>query len=152
MIILCSRLPKKSSNMKSKLAQSMQSSILLSNIAFRLWLIWLQILFAIDLDPCQTSFPGFCAAQSEVAVLFDLNLSRHPLLAQIVYLDLLLWTGFNLEHTFFSLWPIFSQRPMKIELSDERCFFRKRVLVKFIEISFHMKKESACHSQKITKH
>ena len=46
-----------------------------SNITFHLQAICLQILVAIDSESCQTLFPSFCVPQSEVAVLFNLNLS-----------------------------------------------------------------------------
>ena len=81
----------------------------LSNIAFRLRLIWLQILVAIDSESCQTSFQSFFAPQSEVAVLFNSssevavlfnsNLSRRSFLRQVVHLYLLYCTGFDSEHT-----------------------------------------------------
>ena len=48
----------------------------------------------------------------EVAVLFDLNLSRCPFLRQVIDLDLLLWTGFNLEHAVLFQCHIFTQIPM----------------------------------------
>ena len=70
----------------------------LSNIAFHLRLIWLQTLVAIDSELRLTLFPRFCAPPSEVAALFDSNLSRHPFLGQVVATDLLLCTRFNLEH------------------------------------------------------
>ena len=69
--------------------------------------------------------PSFFALPSEVAVLFNLNLSRRPFLWQVVDLDLLLCTGFNQEHAVLFLCHIFTQRPMndrKIERSDGRCF------------------------------
>ena len=47
-----------------------------SNIAFHLRPIWLQTLVAIDSESRLTSFPSFCAPPSEVAALFDSNLSR----------------------------------------------------------------------------
>ena len=54
----------------------MQGFTWLSNIAFHLWLIWLETLKTL----------------SEVAVLLDWNLSKCPFLGQIVNLDLLLCT------------------------------------------------------------
>ena len=48
----------------------------------------------------------------EVAVLFDLNLRRCPFLGQVVDLDLLLCTGFDLEHAVLFPCHIFTQRPM----------------------------------------
>ena len=47
---------------------------------------------------------------SEVAVLFDLNLSRLPFLGHIVPFNLLLFTGFNSEHAVLFLCHIFTQR------------------------------------------
>ena len=60
--------------------------------------IWLQALVAIDSESRLTSFPSFCVPPSDVAVLFDSNLSRRLFLRQVVDLDLLLCTGFNLKH------------------------------------------------------
>ena len=45
--------------------------------------------------PCQKCFPGFCSPPSEVAVLFNLNLSRFSFLGQVIDLDLLFCTVFN---------------------------------------------------------
>ena len=62
---------------------------------------------------------------SEVAVLFDLNLNRRPFLEYVVFLDLLLCTGFNFVHTLCSYALFFTQRSMndpKIEQSDESRF------------------------------
>ena len=69
-----------------------------SNIAFHLQLIRLQTLVAIDAESRLTSIPSFCTPPCEVAALFDSNLSRRPFLRQVVDLDLLLCTGFDLEH------------------------------------------------------
>ena len=73
-----------------------------SNIAFHLQQIWLQSLVAINSESRLTLFPSFCTPPSEVAVLFYSNLSRCPFLRQVVYLDLLLCTGFDSEHAVFS--------------------------------------------------
>ena len=82
---------------------------------------------------------------SEVAVLFDSNLSRRPFLGQVVDLDLLLCTGFDLEHAVLFLCHIFTQRPMndrKIERSDGRGFGRQQLLANSIEIFIsHEKKK-----------
>ena len=51
----------------------------------------------INLESCQRVFTSFCATPSAVAVLFDWNLSRMPVLRQVAYLDMLLCTGFNLR-------------------------------------------------------
>ena len=52
----------------------------------------------IHSESCQTLFPSFCTQPSEVAVLFDSNLSRRPFLGQVVDSDLLFCTGFDSEH------------------------------------------------------
>ena len=78
-----------------------------------------------------------CALPSEVAVLFDSNLSRRPFLRQVVDLDLLLCTGFDSEHAVLFLCHIFTQRPMtdrKIERSNGRCFGRQQLLADSMEI------------------
>ena len=102
---------KKSSNRKSKLVLAGHY------MAFKH-----RILFAIDLaanlgwidsESRQTSFQSFFAPPSEVAVLFDSNLSRRPFLGQVVDLDLLLCTGFYLEHAVLFLCHIFTRRPMQ---------------------------------------
>ena len=88
-------------------------------------------LVAIDSESHLTSFPRFCAPPSEVAVLFDSNLSRCPFLGQVVDLDLLLCTGFDSEHSVLFLCHIFTQRPMtdrKIERSDGRSFGLQQLL------------------------
>ena len=82
------KLLKKSSNRKSKLDLSRLVTTWLSNIAFHLRLIWLQTLVSIDSESYQshqTSFPSICAPPSEVAVLFDSNLSRCPFLRQVAF-------------------------------------------------------------------
>ena len=124
------RLLKKSSNRKSKLVLSTLVTTWLSNITFHLRPIWLQTLAEIDSESCLTSFPSFCAPPSEVAVLFDSNLSRLPFLGQVVDLDLLLCTGFDSEHAVLFLCHIFAQRPMndrKIERSYGRGFGRQQL-------------------------
>ena len=112
----------------------------LGQVAFHLRPILLQTLVAIDSESCQTFFPSFCTPPSEVAVLFYLNLS--PFLGQVVDLDLLLCTWFNLEHVILFLCHIFTQRPMndhKVERSDSRCFGRQKRLAYSMEISFPLK-------------
>ena len=71
------KLLRKSSIRKWKLDLSKLVTTWLSNIAFHLRPIWLQILVAIDLESYQTSFPSICVPPSEVAVLrlLDSNLS-----------------------------------------------------------------------------
>ena len=62
-------------NRKSKLILSTQVTTWLSNIAFHLQPIRLQVLVAINSESCISLFPSFCAPPSEVAVLFNSNLS-----------------------------------------------------------------------------
>ena len=109
MIFCKGRLLKKSLNRKSKLVLSTLVTTWLLNIAFHLRSIWLQTLVAIDSQSCLPSFPRFCAPPSEVAVLFDLNLSRRPFLGQVVDSDLLLCTGFDSEHAFCSYAYFYSE-------------------------------------------
>ena len=130
MIVYQGRLLKNSSNWKLKLVLSTLVTIWLSNIAFHLRPIWLQTLVSIDSESRQTSFQSFCAPPSEVAVLFDSNLSRRPFLRQVVDLDLLLCAGFDSEHEVLFLCHIFTQRPIndrKIEQSYGRCFGRQQI-------------------------
>ena len=84
----------------------------LRQVAFHLRPIGLQTLVAIDSESYQTSFSSFCAPSSEVAELFDLNLSRCPFFGHVIDLDLLLCTGFDLEHAVLFQFHIFTQRPM----------------------------------------
>ena len=90
MIVYKGKLLKKSSNRKSKLVLSTLVTTWLSNIAFHLRPIWLQTLVAIDLESCQTLFPSFCA-----------------------HLDLVLCSGFDLEHAVLFLRHISTQKPAK---------------------------------------
>ena len=120
----------------------------LSNIAFRLRPIWLLTLVAIDSESRLISFPSFCAQPSEVAALFDWNLSslRRPFLGQVVDSDLPLCTGFDLEHAVLFLCHIFTQRPMndrKIERSDGRCLGWQQLLAYSIEISHDKNSDSS---------
>ena len=87
--------------------ESMQVTVTiwLSNIAFHLRPIWLQTLIAIESKSYKTSFPSFCAPLSD--------------------LDLLLYTGFDLQDACLFLCLLTTQRPMNyrnIEQSDERSF------------------------------
>ena len=129
------RLLKKASNRKSKLVLSTLVTTWLSNIAFHLRPIWLRTLVAIDSESRLTSFPSFCTPPSEVAALFDSNLSRRPFLAQVVDSNLLLCAGFNSEHAVLFLCHNFTQGPMndtKIEQSDGRCLGRRQFHGNFI--------------------
>ena len=115
---------------KSKLVLSTLVTAWLSNIAFHLLSIWLQTLGTIDSESRLTLFSNLCEQLSEVAVLFKSNLSRRPFLRQVVDLDLLLWTGFYLEHAVLFLCHFLTQRPMtdrKVERIDGRGFGRQQV-------------------------
>ena len=138
------RLLKKSSNRKSKLVLSTLVTTWLSNIAFHLRPIWLQTLVAIDSESRLTPFSSFCAPPSEVAALFDSNLSRRPFLGQVVDLDLLLCTGFDSGHAVLFPCHSFAQRPItdrKIEQNDGRSFGRQQLLANSIEIFIPHKKK-----------
>ena len=106
---------KKSSNRKSKLVLSTLVTPWLSNIAFHLRPIWLQSLVAIHSELRLTSFPSFCALPSEVAALFDSNLSRRPFLRQVVDTDPLLCTGLDSEHAVLFLCHILLRGERMIE-------------------------------------
>ena len=80
----------------------------LGQVAFHLRPIGLQTLVAINSESYQTSFPSFCVPPFEVAVLFNLNLSRCPFVGQVINLDLLLCTGFYSEHAVLFLCHIFT--------------------------------------------
>ena len=72
MIVYKGKLLKNNSDQKSKLVLS---TLVTAWLSIHLWPILLQTLVAIKLESCQTSFPSFCTQPSEVAVLFNLNLS-----------------------------------------------------------------------------
>ena len=55
---------------------------------------------------------NLCAPPSEVVVMFNLILSRRPFLGQVVDLDLLLCTGYDLEDAVLFLCHIFTHKPM----------------------------------------
>ena len=126
----------------------------MKNFLSRLVTTWLRISFAtgmaanlvaIDSESFLTSFPSFCAPPSEVAVLFNSNLSTPPFPGHVVNLDLLFCTGFDSEQAVLFLCHIFTQRPMtdrKIERSDGRGFGRQQLLANSIEIFIsHEKKK-----------
>ena len=128
---------------------------LLGQVTFHLLLIWLQTLVAIDSESCLTQFPSFCAQPSEVAVLFYSNLSRLPFLGQVVDLNLLLCTGFNLEHAVLFLCHGFTQRLMngsKIERSNGRCFGWQQLPAYFNGNSIFNEKKICHHGLISTKH
>ena len=61
------------------------------------WLCYSMV--AIEKELCQRSFPTLCAPPSEVALLFNGNLSRHPFLRHVVNLVFcLLSAGFHSHH------------------------------------------------------
>ena len=135
----------------------------LSKIEYHLRPIWLQILVVINSESLLTLFPSFCTKPSEVAVLFNSNLSRSPFFGHVVS-NMLLCTGFHLEQENLFLCYIFTERPMtdrKIEPSNG-CYFGQQQPLKFsfhmkkkpvpLKFSFHMKKKITGCSQKIKKH
>ena len=91
----------------------------LSNIAFHLWLIWLQTFVAINSESCLTLNPSFCLKPSEIAVLFNSKLNRCPVLRQVVDLDLLLCIGVDWEHAALFLCHIFTCPSRAGELPQE---------------------------------
>ena len=105
-------------------------------------------LVAVDSESRLIWLSRFCAPLSEVAVLLDSNLSRHPILRQVVELDLLLCIGFNSERVVLFLCHIFTQRQMtdsKIERSDGHCFGRQKLVAYSIEnfTSYEKKKSDS---------
>ena len=75
--------------------------------------------------------------KTEVTVLSNSNLSRHPFLRQVVDLDLLLCTGFYSGYAVLFLRHNFThwQRPSKdrkIEQSDLRCFGRQEFMTQWL--------------------
>ena len=90
-----------------KLFQSMQVSTWLSDIAFYLSLIWLQTLVVINSEFRQI------VSKLLLISIYYCNLSRQyrlPFLGQIINLDVLLCSGFNLEHEDLFLCPNFLLR------------------------------------------
>ena len=136
---------------KSKIKAVVHTS--LANIAFHLRPIWLQTLVTINSESRLTSFPSFCVPPSEVAVLFDLNLSRcrRPLLGQVPAA----LHRIGLGTCCFVPMSYFSQIPMndrEIQQSNGRCLGRQQLLANSINILFHMKKKVTCCCLKFTKH
>ena len=79
-------------------------------------------------------------------------LTTKPLV--LIDTDLLLCTGFHLEHAILFLCHIFAQRRMndrKIEQSNGCCLGWQQLLAYSMEISFHMKKKSDLSLPKIYK-
>ena len=123
--------------------KSFKLSLLLSNIAFQdyLLLIWLlQTFVAIDTESCERLFPNFCTLPSEVAVLFNWNLSRLSFLAHVVDLDLLFRTGFNKEH---AEWSIERLSEAMSEALVSNCFssIPLLILISFSIINFMARKK-----------
>ena len=122
----------------------------LRQVAFHLLLIGLQTLVEINSESSLTLFPSFCVLPSEVAVLFNLNLSTCPFLGQVIDIDLLLCTRFDSKPVVLFLCHNFTQRPMndcKIERSNGRCFGQQQLPAHSIEISLPMKNKSVVTAQ-----
>ena len=109
-----------------------------------LQLVWLQNLVLIDSESCQILFSSLCMQPSEVSLLFNSNLSRLPFLEQVVYLYLLLCTGFYLEHMGLFLCHISTQRQMN-DLTLSETMGTALVSINFSpipsKISLHMEKK-----------
>ena len=131
-----------------------QHGFQVSNITFHLRSIWLQPLAVRIIIPDIVSKLLRASIWSRCAVWF-LNLSRRPVLGQIVDLDLLLYTGFHLEHAVLFLCHIFTQWPMndrKIERSNERGFSRKQLLANSIQNFISHEERVTRHGPIFTKH
>ena len=116
----------------------------LSNIAFHLSPIWLQILVVIDSESRLTLFQAFACRHWKFHCCLIWIWADALFLGQVVDLDLLLCTGFNLEHAGLCPCHIFTQRPMtdrKIEQSYGRCFGRQQLLANSIEIFISYEKK-----------
>ena len=131
--------------------------------------LWLQALVSIDSESCkslqenhaslcQSSFPSLSSPPSEVAVLFDRNLSRRPFFSQVddwvVDWNLLLCKGFDTVLVDFYWCLVFTERPIndcKIEISNERGSDPLKVLAKSIESSLsRAKKRNRPHCSEFT--
>ena len=128
-------------NQKKKLVQSMQISTWL---AFYLWPIWLQSLAVIKSESSQRLIPSFWALPPEVAVLFDWNLSRCPLLRPVVDSDLLLCTGFNLEHAVHVLFLLRDQWMIQRLRKEMNAAWVGNEFCNTIKISFNILKKICC--------
>ena len=126
----------------------------LGQVAFHLLPIGLQTLVQ---NHAWHRFQPF-APPSEVAVLFYSNLSRRLSFDRsLTYykLDLLLCTGFYLEHAVLFLCHIFAQRWMndcKIEQSNGRCFALQQLLAFSIKNFISHGKKVTCRCQISKKH
>ena len=106
-----------------------------TNLAENLGCNWFRITHDIVSKLLHTTIWSSCAVQFKS--------EQSPFLGQVipVYLDLLLGTGFNLEHVVLFLCHIFTQRRMndrKIEWSNGCCFGLQQLLANSIEdFKFH---------------
>ena len=156
MIIFSSRWLKKSLNQQSKIVGSMQVSTWLSNTAFHLRQIWLQNLVATDPKPCQRSFPSFRPPPSEVAALFDENLSRRPFLGPVVN-KAALDSICNMQICSYPL-LLFRDQWIIARLSDaiSAALVCNKVSQNLLELSFNIRKKYLSsvtpHSPKFTNH
>ena len=114
----------------------------LSNIAFHLRPIWLQTLVAIYSESCLTSFPSFCTLPSEVAVLFNSNLSRRPFLEQVIDLDQFRTCCFVPMSYFYSETIAQPMTDRKIERSNGHCFGLQQLFANSIEVFISHEKKS----------
>ena len=105
MIVYKGRLLKKSLNRKLKLVQSTV------NAGHYMTFKHISHLICDRSESRLTSFPSFCAPPSEVAVLFDSNLSRRPFFGQVVNLDQMIKFHFSSHRPLFSKPDLFSPNP-----------------------------------------
>ena len=127
----------KNLNQNPKLTKPIQVSTWFPGIAFHLRLF----LVVICLNICQRVFPKFCTPSN--GLLFRWNLSRLPLLAQVLNLDLPLCSGFYCERVVVPV-PYYSKTNLamnykKAEQSNVHCLGMKHDLVKYSEISLSHK-------------
>ena len=133
---------KKSSNWKSMLPlcwslHGKHSISFVTDLAANFGCNWFRITPGIVSELLHSSIWSSCAVQFES--------EQCLFLGQVVYTDLLLCTGFDLEHAVLFLCHIFAQRRTNdrtIEQSNGRCFGRQQLLTDSMEISFHMKNKS----------
>ena len=131
------RLLEKSLNWKSKLVLTTLETRWLSIIAFHLWQIWLETLVAIDSESRLTSFPSFCAPPSEVAVLFDSNLSRRPFLGQVAFHLRLIWLQTLVaidSESRLTLFPSFCAQPTQVAVLFNSYLSRRPFLGQVVDL------------------
>ena len=124
----------------------------LLNTPFHLLPIWLQPLVDINSESHVTLLPSFCGQPSEVTVLFNLNLSRHPFLRQVACC----FAQDSILNMRFCSYVIFLLRDQCLIERFSKAMGEALVSNNFSpipsKISFHMKKKVNCCVPKFTKH